>query len=223
LGGQLRESQIAGYMKILTASDVRWTGWLLVGGAVAFIVGAILWRIVYQEPAAQSLPAIAGDHTRWMWIHAWMVLGVVVTTVAFAGLRELLCDSGERMFATFAFALYFFGAVLGVAWLAFRLTAHDWAAAEMARTGTVPAWFPALLLWSGSLYAIHLALAYLSWIPLGASLLATGLVPSWLGWGAIGMGGVWTVGFVALQGGPFAPPFWAHVVTFAIGVALLRR
>jgi hypothetical protein len=95
-------------MNTLTASDVRWTGWLLVGGAAAFMVGAILWRMAYQEPETQSLPEIAGDHARWMWIHAWMVLGVVITTVAFAGLRELLHDSGERMFSTFAFALYSF-------------------------------------------------------------------------------------------------------------------
>src|SRR6476661_5589788 len=97
-------------MNPLTSSAVRWIGWLLVSGFIVFGVGAALWRMAYQQPEKQSLLAVAADHGRWMWIHGWMVLGVVVTTVAFAGLRELLSDSGERMFSTFAFALYSFGA-----------------------------------------------------------------------------------------------------------------
>jgi hypothetical protein len=210
-------------MNPLTSSAVRWIGWLLVSGFVVFAVGAALWRMAYQQPETQALLAVAAEHGRWMWIHGWMVLGVVLTSIAVAALRELLADSGERLFSTLALALYSFGAVLGVAWLAFRLTAYDWAATATAKSGSVPAWFTALNRWSGALYAIHLVLAYLSWVPLGVSLLATGLVPRWLGWSAIGMGSVWTIGFVALGGGPFSPPFWAHVVTFAVGVALLRR
>lgn len=143
-------------MHTLTVSGVRWTAWLLIAGGATFMVGAVLWRMAYQAPEAESLPTIGRDHARWMWIHVWMVLGVIMTTVAFAGLRELLCDSGERLFSTLALALYSLGAALGLGWLTFRLTVH-------------------------------------------------------------------AVGFLALFGGPFAPPFWAHVVTFALGVALLRR
>ena len=36
-------------------------------------------------------------------------------------------------------------------------------------------------------------------------------------------GSLFAVGFVAFRGGPFAPPFLAHVYTAVIGIVLLLR
>ena len=44
-------------MSMLTASPVRWTGWLLIGGAVLFMIGAIL----AYDPARGLLARRGGD------------------------------------------------------------------------------------------------------------------------------------------------------------------
>ena len=47
--------------------------------------------------------------------------------------------------------------------------------------------------------------------------------PAWLGWAGVGAGTASAIGFAAFRGGPFGPPFLAHVYTAVIGIVLLLR
>jgi hypothetical protein len=75
---------------------------------------------------------------------------------------------------------------------------------------------------AGLLYAAHMVLSYLSFVALGTGILRSGLLGRGVGWTGVAGGGALVVGFIALRGGPFAPPFLAHLYTFVLGVSLLR-
>jgi hypothetical protein len=67
-----------------------------------------------------------------------------------------------------------------------------------------------------------MAAAYASFAILGIAILASDLLPMWLGWAGIGWGAVFLLGFVATRfSGFFNPPFWAHTYTALVGVYLL--
>jgi len=114
------------------------------------------------------------------------------------------------------------GAVLWLIALTFRLTVGAWAAEMTADTGTVPQVYPALARWAGLGHGVHMVAAYVSAVPLAIVTARAGLIPDWLG--IIGI--VWGLGLALLFLIPrtrfvAAPPFWAHVFTCTMGVALL--
>ena len=92
---------------------------------------------------------------------------------------------------------------------------------DAAANGEVPQGYEALDRFAGLLMAAHMVTAYASWAFLGAGLLQSGAGPSWLGWAGVVTGSVLAVGYVALRGGPFAPPILAHVYTAVVGIGLL--
>ena len=113
-------------------------------------------------------------------------------------------------------------AVLWLIALTFRLTVGAWAAEMTADTGTVPQVYPALARWAGLGHGVHMVAAYVSAVPLAIVTARAGLIPDWLG--IIGI--VWGLGLALLFLIPrtrfvAAPPFWAHVFTCTMGVALL--
>jgi hypothetical protein len=86
----------------------------------------------------------------------------------------------------------------------------------------IPAVFPPLDRWAGSLYAVHMASAYAASAVIGWAVLLAGELASWVGWLGIVGGLGFLAGFVATRfAGPFNPPFWAHTYTGALGVLLL--
>ena len=86
----------------------------------------------------------------------------------------------------------------------------------------MPDGFPALQGWAGTLYVVHMVSAYVASAVLGAAVLASDTLPTWLGWAGVAWGLTFAAGFVATRfAGPFNPPFWAHLYTGAVGLALL--
>ena len=86
--------------------------------------------------------------------------------------------------------------------MAFRLTVVPWAA--------------------GALYIVHMLTAYVGSALLWIAVLASDALPTWLGWTSVVWGLAFAAGFVATRfAGPFNPPFWAHLYTGTVGVALL--
>ena len=73
------------------------------------------------------------------------------------------------------------------------------------------------------MYAVHMLLSYTTALLLGLALLATALTPAWLAWTAIVFGAAGILGFATMGGGPFSPPFLAHLIPFLTGVTLLVR
>lgn len=65
-------------------------GGVLGAGLGIFLVGAGAWRLEYQRPLPESLPATHRDRRRWACIHVWMVAGVLVTVAGLAGLAVIL-------------------------------------------------------------------------------------------------------------------------------------
>lgn len=120
-------------------SEALWAGVLLVAGFMLFLLGAAFWKpAVYQQALPLALRAMANDRRRLTWIHAWMCIGTMVTTLGMCLLAGVLRSRGDRVLSTIAVALFAEGAVLLLVSLAFRLTVQDWAASQTVDLGTVP-------------------------------------------------------------------------------------
>ena len=192
-------------------------GLALVGGLLIFLVGAVAWRLAFQAPLAQALPAVHAERRRYTWIHTWMVVAMFVTPAGVAGFAA----ATGSVLAAMAATVYLVGATCWLVSLTFRLTVLRWAAGEAVATGSVPGQVAALDSWAGSLYVLHMAAAYAAFAGLGAAVLADG-GPAWLGWLGVGLGLACLGGFVATRfAGPFNPPFLAHTYTGVLGVWLL--
>jgi hypothetical protein len=197
---------------------VALVGWLLVAGFVAFMSGAVRWRIEYEQPMERALPLMHGDRRRLRWIHWWMVAAMFLTVSGLGGVAWLVADAG----ATAAAIGYAMGAVLWVAALLFRLTVGEWAAEHTVNAGAVPEIYEPFARLAGLGHGVHMVSAYVSAVPLGWSMYGSGLIPAWLAvagtaWG-LAMSSAFLfppTRFVA------APPFWAHTFTLSVGIALL--
>jgi len=181
------------------------------------MVGAMRWRLEYEQPFEVSLPLKAADRGRLRWIHYWMIVGVSLTSVGLAAAAMYFASP----WAAVAAALYAIGATAFLIAIAFRLTVGEWAAAETVATGNVPSVYPALSAWAGGLHGLHMMTAYISAIPLGF-VIAAAVGPEWLGWAGALWGAGCATGFVLTRGaGFFSPPFLAHIFTCVVGVTLL--
>ena len=199
-------------------------GAVLLAGLLTFLTGAVFWKpALYQQALPQALAAMAKDAPRLRWIQSWMFVGVVTTTVGVSLLAHRIDLDGERVWSTVGAACFALGAPLMLVALAFGLAVRPWAAEETVATGEVPRGYEAFDRFAGLLMAGHMVTEYASWAFLGAALLQTGTVPAWLGWSGVGAGSLFAVGFVTLRGGPFAPPFLAHVYPAVVGIVLLLR
>lgn len=198
-------------------------GVVLVAGLVTFMTGAAAWRIEYDRPHAESLPIVHADRRRRAWIHVWMIVAMFLTPAGLAALTALLTDPAAVTIATVAAVAYAIGAVCWIASLTFRLSVHVWAAERTVDDGVTPEVFAPLDQWASHLYLVHMTSAYLASATLAGALLVEGGWPAWLTWGGLVWGVLWAVGLFSRGAFAFYPPFWAHVLTGAVGILLLTR
>jgi hypothetical protein len=202
----------------------RCAGWLLTCGFVVFMVGAVFWRMEFQNPdLGEALRSVARNLLVWQWIHGWLALGVVTTMIGLTAWTEAQRSAGENLATPIGFTLYGIGAILWLVAIAMRLTIATSAAREVTSAGAVPAAYPSAHLLAGALYAAHMVLAWVSFVPLGIGVLRSGIVTSKVGWAGVACGLAGTTGFVLARGGLLGAPFFAHVYTAAIGIAVLLR
>jgi hypothetical protein len=194
------------------------TAVLLIAGFVVFMAGASAWKIGYQAPLRERLPLLHADRARLRWIHSSMLVAMVLTS---AGVVATAALSGHPA-AWAAATAYVMGAVLWMLELMFRLTVQERVAADVAAGGSIPEWYVAVEKWSALGHRVHMLVSYGSAVPLAWGLVEANLIPGWLGWTGAMWGAVWMAGY-AIPRIRFAlePPFWAHVFTFAVGIALL--
>lgn len=198
------------------------TGGVLVAGFIIFLIGAAAWRLAYERPLAEALRLIHVDRRRRVWIHIWMMVALFVTPAGIAGVTVLSEGILTKLLAAMAAVVYALGAVCLTASLAFRLTVVPWAAERTMVDGTPPAGFAAFDAWAGSLYVVHMTAAYASFAILGAAILSSSNLPTWLGWLGVGWGATFVGGFVLTRfSGPFNPPILAHTYTAVLGTVLL--
>jgi len=193
-------------------------GRLLIAGFVTFMVGAAGWKPDYDQAPESALPLIRADRTRWRWIHIWMIPAVILTIAALAGLATAV----DVPSVTVAAAGYSMGAVLWILTLTSRLTVTEWAAERLATSGSVPDVFPPLAVWASAGHSVHMLSAYAASATLAVALGNEHLIAGWLAWAGV----IFGVGLGALFLAPrtrwaAAPPFLAHVFTFAVGLALI--
>ena len=73
------------------------------------------------------------------------------------------------------------GAVLWVIHLAERLTVHPWAGKELAVKGVIPDVYTALSTWTWAMFLVFTVLAFVGTMAFGGAILASSLLPHWLG------------------------------------------
>ena len=206
-------------MSDTTSADLRSAALLLLIGGIVFLVGAFWppWEQWYS-PLKRSLQVIGEHRTAWYWIHACFVVGVVLTMlgfVALAGARRQ-AQTGSTL-ADLAATLYVVGAVFWLVSIAFRMTVQVWAANEVITTGAIPPGYEAWHRFSGVLFMLYMAMAYVACAGLGWDVLRTGMVARWAGWFAIAFG----LSAGAVVGRNI--PLMVHFPLMIIAVLLLRR
>lgn len=189
-----------------------------------FLVGAGFWLVrEFERPLDLMMRAIEARPRRWLWIHAWMVAGTLVSVLAAASMFRLLRDDGGGLLATIGFAAFVSGCLGFLVTLLFRLTATPRAAAATVATGAVPPAYQSRHRFTSSLYVAHMLLSYAAFALFGGAMLGGSVFPAWLGWTGIVSGLIGLVGFVVMRGGPFAPPIIAHSFGLVAGILLLLR
>lgn len=201
---------------------VQSTGTLLVAAFAVFLVGAGFWLVrEFERPLAEMLRAVDARRRRWIWIHAWMLAGTLVSMLAVASLVRLLRDDGGGLLATTGLSAFTSGCVAFLVSLVFRMTATPRAAAETVHTGAIPLTYQLRHRLASALYVGHMLLSYAAFSVLGGAILGGSLFPTWLGWTGVAGGVVGLVGFTLMRGGPFAPPILAHTYGLLVGIVLL--
>jgi hypothetical protein len=204
----------------------RFAGFSLIVGCFLFLLAAGLIPRDAQGNYSVGLPpraallVIAEQTTLAQWSTSLFICGVIVTALGFALLTKLLWDSGERTFSSLALLALWFGIVLIVIFLAFRLGVDPLAAQETARTGAVPAYYEPLKRWAMTLFQVYTVCACSALALYGGALLVTRLLPHWLSWTALIYGLAELVLF-AVAGD--LPPFLHYLLPIVIGFLLLRR
>jgi hypothetical protein len=191
---------------------------LLIAGFGVFMAGAAAWKLGYQAPVSERMPLLHADRLRLRWIHSSMLVAMVLTP---AGIAAAAGVAGHPAVWAAAMA-YGVGAVPWVLQLTYRLTVQERVAATVADGAAVPDWYLATESWAALGHRVHMLVSYASAVPLAWGMAEVGLIPTWLAW----VGAVWGVAMVAGYTIPrirfaFEPPFWAHLFTFAVGIALL--
>ena len=197
---------------------------LLIAAFVVFLTGAAFWLVgEFEHPLASRLRAVAMRHRRWMWIHAWMFAGTLLSIVATTSLVALLRAGGGGWLATTALVLFVTGCLAFLAALIVGLSVTPAAAPATAQTGVVPTSCLSTHTFASRLHIGFMMLSYATFVLLGLAVLGSSLVPVWVGWVGVAAGASGLVGFPLLRGGPFAPPIIAHSFGMLVGVVMLIR
>jgi hypothetical protein len=193
------------------------------GGLLVFFVGAAFWRPAeFQAPLlSEVLRHVAARHTTWLWIHAWMAAGVLITLAGLTTFIELQRLTGERLATPIGVAVFATGALLWLVAMAVRVTVQDFAATQ-ALTGGVPEFYPPIHRLVGVLHAAHMVLSYVAAVALGLGVLRSGILPASWGWVGVGGGAVFALAYGGFHVGLLGMPFLALVYPFALGVLILR-
>ncbi len=205
------------------------TGLVLILGSALFLIGAGLPpdpRRVFSAPLKEHLAILHANRARWHAMNSLMTAGIVATAAGLFLFAAVLAGSTRALGAAVG---YLIGGVLWIVALAFRDTVMLSVAEEVDETGEVPGWLEPMQAWTGRMFWLYMALAYLALALFGWTLVSTHLLAEWVGWFALVYGVVLGLAFMAgvpktKMWGPVAePPFLIHIPTLTLGIALLAR
>jgi hypothetical protein len=196
-------------------------GWLLVVGAMSFIVGAANPALgqVWSAPQEAQLRLIADAGTAWTVTNSLFLLATVLTAAGLWLLPERIGDRG-LVPARAATVVYLVAATAWLASLVFRLTVTPDAATAFVAAGSLDPAFVITDRWAAGLFGAFTYLAGGSLVAIGVAAILGGALSRVAGWFAVVIGIV-MVGGYAIFGD--MPPFVAYLPTGLLGIALLPR
>lgn len=209
--------------EILTAPHV--TGVLLILATI-FAPGISLYMrvkdkngpMIFGQPPHEWLRLVHEHPRPWRWATISFIGAILVTLFGLDLLSGLLRDAGDPGFSEVGLLAFAFGAMLWVIVLAARLAVDPWAGKELAATGAIPDVYTALSTWNGALFAIFSYLAFGGVLAFGGAILATNLLPHWLGWATI----IYSLGGLAIHTITHdSLPVMHHMMPLIIGIMLL--
>jgi len=196
------------------------TGWLLVGGAVLFWMGAGNPYLVRAWTASQEdyLAIVAKRPGAWRFTSLLLMTGTVVTAAGFAGLPALLPDGWGRALGSGAVGAFEIAATLWIISLLYRHTVLPTTARTFVETGVVDVGSAPLDRLSGGLFKGFIVIGFAAIGALGVAATAGGPIGPMLGWGSAVVSALLVAGLVAFGN---VPPLTIYIPTFAFGVAVL--
>ena len=168
---------------------------LLILSFIIFVFGGVLYagRAMWNWQIEELSSYV-------VWERGFVITAVLATVLGLVLLEDMLRAAGDSFMGRLGMVAYLFGAVVVVVAETAFLGKGDWV-------------YPQIVL--------YVVLAFLAQAIFGASLLQTGLVAAWAGWGTV----IWNLGWllVMLLSRPrdIYFPVLHHVAPLIIGIALL--
>jgi hypothetical protein len=166
---------------------------LLILSLIVFGFGGMLFtgRTFWDWP-------IGNTHLNWE--RGFVIAAVLTTVLGLTLLEDLLRNAGDPVLARLGMMTYLVGAVVIVVAETAYLDRRDWI-------------YPQIVL--------YVILGFLAQAAFGASLLQTGMVANWVGWGTVIWNLGWLVVMVIVRPSDIYFPVLHHVAPLIIGIALL--
>lgn len=175
---------------------------------------AAFWRLEFED----KLDHIAREPKHWTRIGIVWLPNVVLSTAGMSGFAHLLSTEGEGTLAFVALGAFLVGSVAWLVGALVQTAVVRRAAAVRAKSGGTPDWLQGFwdaAWWSEIVYVAAANAAFVVW---GIAILSSGFPAEWMGWTAIGLGGL------ALALIVFAREAFPHlgiIVPIVLGVALI--
>jgi hypothetical protein len=196
-------------------------GWLLAIGSLSFIVGASNPALapVWSAPPDVQLRLIHDAATGWTVTNVLFGVGAVLTAAGLWPVAERVGTGGQSL-ARAAAVVYAIAVAAWISSLAFRLAVTPPAAASFADSGVMDPTYVLVSRWGNGMFSAFTYLSGASVTALGVALVRGRTLRTAVGWFAIVVGLVITLGY-AVAGD--MPPFLSFVPTGLLGLFLLRR
>ena len=174
--------------------------------------------VIFGQPPHEWLRLVHEHPRPWFWATLSFIGAILVTLFGLGLLAGLLRDAGDLGFSTVGLLAFAVGTILWVIHLAERLTIHPWAGKELASKGAIPDVYTALSVWTWAMFLIFTVLAFVGVMMFGGAILATSLLPHWLGWAAI----IYSAGgLILLAITRDALPIMHHLMPLVFGIVLV--
>jgi hypothetical protein len=205
-------------------TERRFTGLMLIIGCILFLTAAGLTprdeqgNYIYGLSLRDALIVTYRHWSTWHWGLILFCIAVVLTLLGFAQLATLLRDAGDRVFSRMGLIAFQLVVSFFLINMAFDFSIGFWAAQETASTKLVPDLYIQLSSWSDTLFEVSTALAFFAGLAYGVAMIATRILPRWLGWLMLVYNFIVFM-FFAILGD--MPPFVHYLLPIVIGFVLL--
>jgi hypothetical protein len=207
-----------------------WTAQQLAGGVLVtsafFVLGVSGYTrvrdkggpMIFGQPPHEWLRLVHQHPRLWHWATVSFIGAILTTRCGLVLLARLLTAAGDPGFAAVGLLAFALGTVLWVIILSARLTVDPWAGSELVANGAIPDVYTVVSRWNGFMFILFTILAFGGTIAFGGAVLATTLLPHWLGWATILYS---AAGLVILAITRDSIPAMHHLMPLAFGIALL--